>query len=276
VPDGDPPPDRGQQLRTRLSPFGAQVAANGLGTLIAAGIIYLGGVAAGLFAANPVPIAITVGWILLNVSAAFLGLPSFVLRAMNPRSARAPVKRRRDGARDCRPLDPVRHSDPSRLSRTVRSMLERVPSWLLGCLLLVVGQTAPWVTWATGQSGTSLFEIAGNVCSVVVALAFAIVFVPRVPIRFALVFALNAVGALVGTFASAYVSYGTTRDWSSHLSRLDALMVSLGNFSTAGTAGITPRSELARALITSQYALDLVAGVVVVGLLVARLASPRP
>jgi hypothetical protein len=41
-----------------VGPFGTQVAANTLGTLIAAGMIYLVGVAAGLFAAHWVPITL--------------------------------------------------------------------------------------------------------------------------------------------------------------------------------------------------------------------------
>jgi hypothetical protein len=160
---------------------------------------------------------------------------------------------------------------------TVKRSLREIgdtPAWLLVAAFVTVTQAAPWLQWAT-EGKLSAVGIGFSALSVAIALGFAIWFIPRVKFWQALVFALNSLLSLVITFAGVYVSHGSDRDWSLSLTRLDSLTVSLGNLSTAGTGGINPRSELARRLITMQYGLDLVAVLIVAGLLVARIAN-RP
>src|SRR5262249_46596857 len=83
----------------------------------------------------------------------------------------------------------------------------------------------------------------------------------------------NAVALLIGQFSIWYLGRGGSDDWNIPLTRLDALLVALGTFTTAGTSGITPRSEYARGLVTTQLAVGVFAAIVVFGLLVARLAA---
>ncbi|HEX4519016.1 MAG TPA: hypothetical protein VH063_05485 [Gaiellaceae bacterium] len=85
--------------------------------------------------------------------------------------------------------------------------------------------------------------------------------------------AFVALFMLVGQFASIYLAYGSTRDWSTRLTRGDALFVSMGTFTTAGTGGITAVSETARLLMTIQMSLDVLATAVVLGLVVSRLSA---
>jgi len=89
----------------------------------------------------------------------------------------------------------------------------------------------------------------------------------------ALLSTLNAVALMVGQFAVWYAAYGTRKNWSVPLTKLDALQLSLGQFTTAGAPGITPRSQAARALMTSQLAVGILAAIVLFGLLVARIAQ---
>lgn len=86
---------------------------------------------------------------------------------------------------------------------------------------------------------------------------------------------INAILLLIGQFSVWYSSYGTRANWSPPLTRLDSLQVSLGTLTTAGLAGITPRSELARRLITVQLTVDILAAIVLFGLFVARVAEWR-
>jgi hypothetical protein len=49
----------------------------------------------------------------------------------------------------------------------------------------------------------------------------------------------------------------------------------MGTLTTAGAPGISPRSELARHIITVQLVVDILAAIVLFGLLVGRLARGR-
>jgi voltage-gated potassium channel len=62
---------------------------------------------------------------------------------------------------------------------------------------------------------------------------------------------------LVGSFSRFYFSYGTHHNWSVRLSHLDALLLSVGILTTAGTGDVQPHSELARGLITAQMSVDI-------------------
>ena len=80
---------------------------------------------------------------------------------------------------------------------------------------------------------------------------------------------------LVLNFSTWYASIGTTANWAPKLTRLDGLAVTLGTLTTAGAPGITPHSELARGLVTTQLVVDILAAIVLFGLFVGRLARER-
>lgn len=84
---------------------------------------------------------------------------------------------------------------------------------------------------------------------------------------------VNAVVLLVGNFSIWYVSYGTVANWYPKLTRLDGLALTIGTLTTAGAPGVAAHSELARRLITVQLLVDILAAIVLFGLLAGRLAS---
>lgn len=73
--------------------------------------------------------------------------------------------------------------------------------------------------------------------------------------------------------AIAYYSIGGGANWNMKLSHVDAMLVSVGTLTTAGTAGITPRSEIARGLLVGQMVVDFAVVTIVVGLVLQRLAN---
>jgi Ion channel len=70
-----------------------------------------------------------------------------------------------------------------------------------------------------------------------------------------------------------YYMTGTRSNWNMKLSHVDALTVAVGTLTTAGTAGITPRSETARAIMLGQMAADFVAVTILVAIVLQRVAS---
>jgi len=89
---------------------------------------------------------------------------------------------------------------------------------------------------------------------------------------------IAAVGAytlfvLVATYSSVYYNTADGRNWSVHLSHVDALLLSMGTLTTAGTGDITPRSELARGLLSIQMAIDLGVVTIMVAVVLNRLAN---
>jgi len=88
-------------------------------------------------------------------------------------------------------------------------------------------------------------------------------------------FSVYSIAFLIGLFASLYLGSGSPNDWSRRLSQLDAVTLALGTFTTAGTFGVTPVSQTARGLVTLQMGIDLVATLVIFGLLAARLTELR-
>jgi hypothetical protein len=53
------------------------------------------------------------------------------------------------------------------------------------------------------------------------------------------------------------------------------LLVTLGTSTTAGTDGIIPHTEFARRLVTIQLGVDVLATIILLGLLVAKIAVRR-
>ena len=70
-----------------------------------------------------------------------------------------------------------------------------------------------------------------------------------------------------------YVSTGTSENWIPKLTRFDGLALAMGTFTTAGAPGIIAHSELARRLVTVQLVVDILAAIVLFGLLAGRFAS---
>jgi voltage-gated potassium channel len=75
--------------------------------------------------------------------------------------------------------------------------------------------------------------------------------------------------AVVLDFTIIYWTLGTAQNFNAPLTKLYALYITVGTFSTAGTGSIYPTSEVARACVTVQMALD----VAVVGVVLAGIAS---
>jgi len=80
-------------------------------------------------------------------------------------------------------------------------------------------------------------------------------------------FVVYVVLAVLQVFAIAYYGIGTRSNWNMRLSHLDAVLVSVGTLTTAGTGGITPKSELARGLLVSQMVADFVVVTLLIGLI---------
>jgi hypothetical protein len=78
--------------------------------------------------------------------------------------------------------------------------------------------------------------------------------------------------AIVIDFAYLYYILGIGSNFSQHLSHLDAVYLSLGIFTTAGSGSIYPASELTRGLVIIQYIIDVVFFSALVNLLVSRLS----
>ena len=79
----------------------------------------------------------------------------------------------------------------------------------------------------------------------------------------------------VSMFSVIYWTYGTSANFSSRLTHLDAIYFTMGTLSTAGTGNIVPVSQLARGLQTLQMLLDLGFLLVAVTLVVGRLAAGK-
>jgi hypothetical protein len=76
--------------------------------------------------------------------------------------------------------------------------------------------------------------------------------------------------------ALLYYTSGTTKNWSQHLSHFDAIFVSIGTLTTAGTSGISAKSTLAHGLLTGQMIVDFVAVTFVIGAALQRLTPRTP
>lgn len=141
----------------------------------------------------------------------------------------------------------------------------------------VLGQIYVWWQYLTITPGhaRSLPEIiAPAVLEIVVALLIAgYVILEFHSLVWVLLATINAIVLLVIDFSIWYVSIGTSANWVPRLTRFDGLAIAIGTLTTAGAPGILARSELARHLVTVQLVVDILAAIVLFGLLAGRLAS---
>ena len=84
---------------------------------------------------------------------------------------------------------------------------------------------------------------------------------------------LIALSTLVAMFSVLYSNYGTTNNFTTKLTPLDAIYFSVGTLSTAGTGNISAISETARVLQTVQMILDVLLIGFAVSLAVAEISS---
>jgi hypothetical protein len=149
-------------------------------------------------------------------------------------------------------------------------------SWIV-VLYFTLGQVYVWEQYLTITPGTArtLPEVViPAVAEIVVALLIACyVILKSSSLVWVLLATLNAIVLLVLDFSIWYASIGTTTNWSPRLTRFDGLAIAMGTLTTAGAPGLTPRSELARHIVTVQLGVDILAAIVLFGLLVGRLAS---
>jgi hypothetical protein len=142
-----------------------------------------------------------------------------------------------------------------------------------------VGQVYVWWQYLTIKPGhaRSLPEIvAPAVLEIVTALLIAGYVILRYrSIVWVLLATANAIVLLILDFSIWYVSIGTSANWIPRLTRFDGLAIAIGTLTTAGAPGIIPHSELARHLVTVQLVVDILAALVLFGLLAGRFAS-RP
>jgi hypothetical protein len=138
------------------------------------------------------------------------------------------------------------------------------------------GQIYVWqqfLTITSGHARTPAQIIVPAVAEIVTALLIAGYVILRYrSLGWVLLATANAMVLLIVEFSTWYVSTGTPANWAPRLTRLDGLAVSLGTLTTAGAPGIVAHSELARRLITVQLVVDILAAIVLFGLLVGRLA----
>jgi hypothetical protein len=76
---------------------------------------------------------------------------------------------------------------------------------------------------------------------------------------FAGTIALLLASVIISQFALFYYASGTANNWSKELRRSDALLIALGTLTTAGTDGVTAKSEYARRLLIVQMTVDIFA-----------------
>lgn len=107
-----------------------------------------------------------------------------------------------------------------------------------------------WVWFAVGNRGAhSSVELA------FLFLAALVIVIPTIlgvrssaPIRIHVLNLFIAVAMFIGLFANAYWSEGTSHNFSSPLTRLDAVYITVGTLTTSGTGSFTAISEPGRAI----------------------------
>jgi hypothetical protein len=139
------------------------------------------------------------------------------------------------------------------------------------------GQVYVWWQYLTirpGHTRTPAEVLVPAVAEIVTALLIAGYVILRYrSLVWVLLATLNAIVLLIVDFAIWYVSIGTPANWTPALTRFDGLAVALGTLTTAGAPGLIPHSELARRIVTVQLVVDILAAIVLFGLLAGRLAS---
>lgn len=152
--------------------------------------------------------------------------------------------------------------------RVIRYGLSRV--LILGALIfgfLSQPQDASFNFWLIGG-----FAVVSAASIVFIVAKYMNLVSSMLGIYFDLVFYLLT---FVCMFSLIYWTYGTSHNFSTKLTHLDAIYFTIGTLSTAGTGSIVPVSELARGLQTLQMLLDLGFLLVAVTLVVGRLAATR-
>jgi hypothetical protein len=157
------------------------------------------------------------------------------------------------------------------------TLLKRIRlRWVVAAYYLIA-QVYVWhhfLSLTPGKSPTSAEIILPAVAEIVTALLVAAWVILRYKsFVWVLLATANAVVLLVGQFASWYASYGTAENFHPALTRLDGLGMAVGTFTTAGAPGIVPHSELARRVVTVQLVVDILAAIVLFGLLAGRLIN---
>lgn len=154
--------------------------------------------------------------------------------------------------------------------------IRRIRLRWVAVVYFTAGQVWVWSEFLRVTPGTARTLpqiVAPAVLEIVVALLIACyVILSESSLVWAILATLNAILLLILDFSIWYISIGGTANWSPRLTRLDGLAVALGTFTTAGAPGITPHSEQARDLITTQLIVDILAVIVLFGLFVGRLA----
>jgi len=157
------------------------------------------------------------------------------------------------------------------------TLLKRIRlRWVVATYYLIA-QVYVWhhyLTLTPGRSPTSAEIILPAVAEIVTALLVAAWVILRYrSLVWVLLAPLNAVLLLVGQFSAWYASYGTTENFHPALTRFDGLVMTVGTLTTAGAPGIVPTSELARRVVTVQLLVDILAAIVLFGLLAGRLIN---
>ena len=139
------------------------------------------------------------------------------------------------------------------------------------------GQVYVWQQYLTitpGHTRTPAEVVIPAVLEIVTALLIAGYVILRFrSLVWVLLATLNAIVLLIVDFSIWYVSTGTSENWIPKLTRFDGLALAMGTFTTAGAPGIIAHSELARRLVTVQLVVDILAAIVLFGLLAGRFAS---
>ena len=125
-----------------------------------------------------------------------------------------------------------------------------------------------------GAGGPSVGLIANYAASNVAAASWVLWMLLRRHGAGWLVFAaVNYLLLFVADFSTYCLVHGTPNNWGMRLSHIDALLVTLGTLTTAGTSGLTAHSELARRVLVVEMAVQLTVVGALLGLVVARLAQ---
>lgn len=78
---------------------------------------------------------------------------------------------------------------------------------------------------------------------------------------------------LIWVFSFTYYLLGSPQHWNMPLSHVDAIYVTVGTLTTAGTTGIFARGALTRSVLTGQMALDLLVVTVLLALVLHRVTQ---
>jgi Ion channel len=87
--------------------------------------------------------------------------------------------------------------------------------------------------------------------------------------------ALITLIVLICSFSLLYYKAGAEGHWSQRLTHLDALLLTIGTLTTAGTGDLQAHSEIARGLLLAQMSVDLVVVTGMITIFLARIASHR-